>query len=176
MHIIEAHPFVSKQIVERVSGCSITGYRQPRMFPVKDDDLLKAGFKYDSSLNPTCIPGRYMHLGASRTCFRRGNLIEVPASVTPWFRLPLFWLSLHNLPQALYHRLAYRCLRKDGYFLTYFHPWDFYQLKAHPEWNLPFIILNHSGKAMADRLESLIRYFMQQRCSFSTISSFLDNQ
>ena len=169
-------PIYSKQIVERVSGCSISGYRQPRMFPVQDAVLLQAGFKYDSSLHPTCIPGRYMHLTDPRTWFKRGGLIEVPASVTPWFRLPLFWLSLHNLPQWLYRRMVLRTLKHDGYFVTYFHPWEFYALKEHPEWKLPFIIRNHSGKAMADRLDSLIRFLKQKQCSFSTIAAFLDSQ
>ena len=172
----ETDPIYSKQIVERVSGCSILGYRQPRMFPVQDAVLLQAGFRYDSSLHPTCIPGRYMHLTDPRTWFKRGELIEVPASVTPWFRLPLFWLSLHNLPQWLYRAMVLRTLKHDGYFVTYFHPWEFYALKEHPEWKLPFIIRNHSGKALADRLDSLIRFLKQKQCSFSTIAAFLDSQ
>ena len=172
----ETDPIYSKQIVERVSGCSILGYRQPRMFPVQDAVLLQAGFRYDSSLHPTCIPGRYMHLTDPRTWFKRGELIEVPASVTPWFRLPLFWLSLHNLPQWLYRGMVHRTLKHDGYFVTYFHPWEFYALKEHPEWKLPFIIRNHSGKALADRLDSLIRFLKQKQCSFSTIAAFLDSQ
>jgi peptidoglycan/xylan/chitin deacetylase (PgdA/CDA1 family) len=168
--------FRSKEIVERVTGRTAYGYRQPRMFPVSDEDIEKAGFLYNSSLNPAFIPGRYMHLTDPRTWFKRGELIEVPASVTPWFRLPLFWLSLHNLPQWLYRGMVLRTLKHDGYFVTYFHPWEFYALKEHPEWKLPFIIRNHSGKALADRLDSLIRFLKQKQCSFSTIAAFLDSQ
>ena len=172
----ETDPIHSKQIVERVSGQRIVGYRQPRMFPVKDDVLLQAGFKYDSSLNPTCIPGRYWHLTEPRTWFKRGALIEIPASVTPWFRFPLFWLALHNLPQWIYQRLVFRTLNHDGYFLTYFHPWEFYPLYKHPEFRLPFIVKRNSGEKMAERLEKVIRSLQQKGCEFSTVSCFLRNK
>ena len=47
--------FRSKEIVERVSGVKTKGYRQPRMFPVSDEDIENAGFEYNSSLNPAFI-------------------------------------------------------------------------------------------------------------------------
>ena len=93
----------SKRILEQATGIEAHGYRQPRMFPVSDDEIAKAGYLYNSSLNPAFIPGRYMHLNAPRTCFMKDGVVQVPASVTPWLRFPLFWLSLHNLPQWLYH-------------------------------------------------------------------------
>ena len=89
---------VSKQIVERVTGRKVYGYRQPRMFPVSDSEIARVGYRYNSSLNPAFIPGRYMHLTAPRTWFMKGEVMQIPASVTPWIRFPLFWLSLHNLP------------------------------------------------------------------------------
>ena len=47
---------------------------------------------------------------------------------TPWVSFPLFWLSYHHLPVWLYLKLASRVAKHDGYFATYFHPWEFYQL------------------------------------------------
>ena len=147
----------SKQVVERVTGRTAYGYRQPRMFPVSDAEIERMGYRYNSSLNPAFIPGRYMHLSAPRTWFMRGRVMQIPASVTPWVRFPLFWLALHNLPEGLYHALVRRTLRHDGYFVTYFHPWEFYELREHPEFRMPFIIRNNSGAAMAGRLDRLIR-------------------
>ncbi|MDO5811223.1 MAG: polysaccharide deacetylase family protein, partial [Methanobrevibacter sp.] len=60
---------VSKEIVERVCGLTITGYRQPRMFPVLDSEIKRVGYRYNSSLNPAFIPGRYMNLDTPRTWF-----------------------------------------------------------------------------------------------------------
>ncbi|MCR4919064.1 MAG: polysaccharide deacetylase family protein [Prevotella sp.] len=163
---------LSKQIVERVAGREVYGYRQPRMFPVSDEQIEQAGYRYNSSLNPAFVPGRYMHLTEPRTCFDKGKVMQIPASVTPWLRLPLFWLALHNMPQPIYHCLVRRTLRHDGYFMTYFHPWEFYDLKEHPEFRLPFIIRNNSGQQMVQRLDRLIKMLKEHDSSFLTFNEF----
>jgi peptidoglycan/xylan/chitin deacetylase (PgdA/CDA1 family) len=168
--------FVAKEIIERQTGLTLQGYRQPRMFPVSDEDIESAGYSYNSSLNPAFIPGRYMHLTEPRTWFMRGKVMEIPASVTPWIRFPLFWLSLHNLPEALYHWLVRRVLSHDGYFVTYFHPWEFYELKDHPEFNMPFIIKNHSGKQMVERLDRLVKMLKKYQYAFVTYSEFVESR
>lgn len=166
--------FKSKEMVERVSGTICKGYRQPRMFPVNDSDIKKAGYLYNSSLNPAFIPGRYMHLTTPRTYFEKEGVLQIPASVTPTFRFPLFWLSLHNLPEDLYYRLAKRVLKHDGYFVTYFHPWEFYDLKEHPEFKMPIYIKKNSGTALQKRLDSLIKHLKSDRSDFVTFSEFMD--
>ena len=165
---------LSKQIVERVTGRTVNGYRQPRMFPVSDEEIEKAGYRYNSSLNPAFIPGRYMHLTEPRTWFMKGKVMQIPASVTPWIRFPLFWLALHNLPERLYHWMVRRTVNHDGYFVTYFHPWEFYDLKEHPEFKMPFIIKNHSGQQMAQRLGRLIKMLKGNGHEFITFTDFVN--
>ena len=167
---------VSKQIVERVTGRTVYGYRQPRMFPVSDSEIARVGYRYNSSLNPAFIPGRYMHLTAPRTWFMKGEVMQIPASVTPWIRFPLFWLALHNLPEGLYHWLVRRTLKHDGYFVTYFHPWEFFDLKEHPEFKIPFIIKNHSGRQMVQRLDNLIKMLKAQQHAFVTFNEFVTSR
>ena len=164
----------SKEIVERVTGQTVYGYRQPRMFPVLESEIRRVGYRYNSSLNPAFIPGRYMHLTEPRTWFMKDGVMQIPASVTPWLRFPLFWLSLHNLPQWLYHWLTRRTLNHDGYFVTYFHPWEFYELKEHLELKMPFIIRNHSGQQMMERLDSLIKMLKGRGHEFITFNEFVD--
>ena len=164
----------SKEIVERVTGVTVTGYRQPRMFPVVESEIRKAGYRYNSSLNPAFIPGRYMNLTTPRTWFMKEGVMQIPASVTPWLRFPLFWLSLHNLPEWSYHRMVRRVLNHDGYFVTYFHPWEFYELKNHPEFKMPFIIRNHSGQEMVGRLDRLIKMLKNEGHRFITYNEFVD--
>ena len=164
----------SKEIVESIIGRKVYGYRQPRMFPVVESEIKRVGYLYNSSLNPAFIPGRYMHLTEPRTYFMKDGVLQIPASVTPWFRFPLFWLSLHNLPWTWYKVLANWTLRHDGYFVTYFHPWEFYDLKEHPEFKMPFIIPNHSGREMADRLDRLIAQFRRHHYEFITYTEFTD--
>ena len=167
---------VSKQIVERVTGTTVYGYRQPRMFAVSDEEIRKAGYRYNSSLNPAFIPGRYMHLTAPRTWFMKDDVMQIPSSVTPWIRFPLFWLALHNLPERLYHWLVRRTLKHDGYFVTYFHPWEFFDLKDHPEFRIPFIIRNHSGRQMMQRLDRLIKMLKREQYAFLTFNEFVNSR
>ena len=164
----------SKEIVERITGRTVYGYRQPRMFPVLESEIRRVGYRYNSSLNPAFIPGRYMHLTEPRTWFMKDGVMQIPASVTPWLRFPLFWLSLHNLPQWLYHWLTRHTLSHDGYFVTYFHPWEFYELKEHLELKMPFIIRNHSGQQMMERLDSLIKMLKGRGHEFITFNEFVD--
>ena len=164
----------SKRIVEEVTGRQVYGYRQPRMFPVVESEIKRVGYRYNSSLNPAFIPGRYMHLTAPRTWFMKDGVMQIPASVTPWIRFPLFWLALHNLPQWLYHWMVRRVLRHDGYFVTYFHPWEFYDLKQHPEFKMPFIIRNHCGREMVDRLDRLIKMLKTKNHQFITYNEFVN--
>ncbi|HEY9551101.1 MAG TPA: polysaccharide deacetylase family protein [Prevotella sp.] len=166
----------SKEILERVSGVQVHGYRQPRMFPVSDADIEQVGLRYNSSLNPAFIPGRYMHLTTPRTWFMRGKVMQIPASVTPWLRFPLFWLSLHNLPERLYHALVRRVLNHDGYFVTYFHPWEFYELNAHREYKMPYIIRKNSGNAMVGRLDRLIKMLKTRGEEFVGYNDFVNKK
>lgn len=163
---------LSKETLERLFNITVNGYRQPRMFPVSDSDIEKSGYIYNSSLNPAFIPGRYMHLTAPRTCFMKGKVLQIPASVTPLLRFPLFWLSCHNLPMSLYLRMIHRVLRHDGYFVTYFHPWEFFPLGEHPEFKMPFIIKNRSGEGLKRRLDILIRELKKGGYPFMTYSEF----
>ena len=165
----------SKRILEEVTGRTIHGYRQPRMFPVSDEEIERQGYTYNSSLNPAFIPGRYMHLTESRTPFMRGNVLEIPASVTPGFRFPLFWLAMHNLPMWLYKSWCRWTHNHDGQFVTYFHPWEFYPLGEHPELKMPFIIKNHAGEGMCQRLGELIRMFKKEGAQFITFTEFTNN-
>ena len=172
-HPTESDFVRSKEIVEEVCGVQVLGYRQPRMFPVVESEIRKAGYIYNSSLNPAFIPGRYMNLDTPRTCFVKEGVVQIPSSVTPLLRFPLFWLSLHNLPEFLYHMMVRRVLSHDGYFVTYFHPWEFYELKEHPEFKASFIIKRNSGSQMAKRLDNLVKMLKREGHEFITYMEFV---
>ncbi|MDY4811056.1 MAG: polysaccharide deacetylase family protein [Muribaculaceae bacterium] len=164
--------FRSRQRLRELTGQEVAGYRQPRMFPVSDEDIRKAGYKYNSSLNPCWIPGHYNHLRDPRTPFMRDGVLQIPTAVTPTLRIPLFWLALHNFPLWLYRKLAMRCWKHDGYFATYFHPWEFFPLGEHPEFKVGFISRNHAGAGMEHRLDSVIDMFQRAGAQFATFSEF----
>lgn len=169
-HQIPEDPVLCKEGLERLYGVKVTGYRQPRMFAV-DDALLKAnGFTYNSSLNPAFIPGRYNHWDVPRTPFVKDGIMQIPASVTPWIRFPLFWLALHLLPVWAYVMLVRRTLAKDGYIVTYFHPWEFSSLNERAaELKVPSLVRMNLGPKMVSRLERFITAMEKCGAEFRTI-------
>ena len=171
-HQVPEDPFLCKEGLERLCpGVTVVGYRQPRMFPVDDAALAKAGYRYNSSLNPAFVPGRYMHLSTPRTPFMKAGLLQVPASVTPLVRFPLFWLALHVLPEGLYHWLVRRTLRHDGLFVTYFHPWEFSSLADRAaELKVPRVVRVNLGKPMIGRLDRLVSDLKAHGAAFGTIA------
>ena len=176
-HQVPEDPFLCKSGLERLcSDVTVTGYRQPRMFPVDDAALAKAGYRYNSSLNPAFVPGRYMHLTTPRTPFMKDGLLQVPASVTPWTRFPLFWLSLHVLPEWLYHWLVRRTLCHDGLFVTYFHPWEFSSLSERAaELKVPRVVRMNLGPPMVGRLDRFVAFLKRQDAEFATIAAATAN-
>lgn len=143
----------SKQKLEEICGKKVEGLRMPRMQPVRAEDVAAAGYRYNSSLNPTWIPGRYNHLRKPRKPFTEDSLLQVPTSVTPWLRIPLFWLAFKNLPYSVYHKLALRTLKADGYLLLYFHPWEFIDLSAY---RLPGYVKRDSREILLAKLNRLV--------------------
>ena len=161
----------SKKIVEKVAGIKILGYRQPRMFKVNYEELKKCGYKYDSSVNPAFVPGRYNNLKVPRKPFKKQGILEIPVSVGT-ARMPMFWLSLHLFPFGVYFGLVKKILKRDGYFTTYFHPWEFADLKKFDI--VPWYIKKNSGEKLEKRLDDLILKLKKENCEFVTYSDFIN--
>jgi peptidoglycan/xylan/chitin deacetylase (PgdA/CDA1 family) len=168
----EKHLLESKKELERLSGKPIEGFRMARMMPVNDRAIQEAGYVYNSSLNPVYLPGRYNNFFKPRTKFVTDKLIQLPASASPLMRIPLFWLSFHNFPLWLYKALCSRTINRDGYVNTYFHPWEFTDLKK-PSYGLPRFVRINSGEEMTLRFENLLSWMHGKGYSFSTIKDFL---
>ena len=161
----------SKHALETLLGQPIRGFRRAKMGETNPDDLIAAGYVYDSSLHPTFIPGRYNHWGEPRLPFRQKTIWQIPASVTPHLHLPLFWLSLKNFPFALYQQLCLQTLRADGHLNLYVHPWEFTDLSRFNK--IPAYVQRHSHEVLLDRVEALLR-FLRPHGEFSTMGQFVD--
>lgn len=163
----------SKIIVEKVAGVKVRGYRQPRMQKIDYAELKRCGYKYDSSVNPAFIPGRYNNLKVPRKPFMKGGVLEIPVSVATLMRVPMFWLALHLFPKKFYYRLAGMCLKRDGYFATYFHPWEFADLNGFSV--VPGYIKKNSGVKLKKRLHGLIDDLKKSGNEFMTYGEFEKN-
>lgn len=168
----DEHLLLTKQKLEAVSGKPVNGLRMPRMRPVSMDAVREAGYIYDSSINPTWLPGRYNNRHLQRTLYREAGIIRIPASVTPNLRIPLFWLSFKNFPYAFFRMLALQTLQKDGYLCLYFHPWEFTDIAG---LGLPAYTIRHHGTILLDRLYALIND-LSKEAKFITMQDFLQQK
>lgn len=142
----------SKQVLERITGKKVNGYRMARLQPFDISLLEKAGYLYDSSLNPTFLPGRYNNLSKPKLPFKQHNIWVLPTSVAA-FRIPLFWISFKNFPQGFYTSLAKGVLNKSHYLNLYFHPWEFADISGY---KLPNYVKRISGNALLAKFEKLL--------------------
>jgi peptidoglycan/xylan/chitin deacetylase (PgdA/CDA1 family) len=166
--------FSSKKILERITQKPVLGFRMPRMVPVPNQDLTEAGYQYNASVNPCWLPGRYDMRHISRTFFKQNNLLQFPASVSPKFRIPLFWIAFHNFPLWFFFYLCKRVAKKDGYLHLYFHPWEFTAYtKANDGAQYPFYLHRNNGEKMCQRFEKLMVFLKKEGFEFQTTGSFL---
>jgi peptidoglycan/xylan/chitin deacetylase (PgdA/CDA1 family) len=160
---------LSRKALEEICNKPVRGLRMPRLRPVKMSDVKAAGYEYDSSINPTFLPGRYNNLHLPRTIYTDDSVVRLPASVTPIFRIPLFWLTFKNAPYPLFLHWVKRTLQKDGYVCLYFHPWEFVDLS---NYKIPAYTKRHAGKKLLDRLQLLIKD-LKHEGEFETIYNYL---
>ncbi|WP_159468180.1 polysaccharide deacetylase family protein [Dyadobacter sp. 3J3] len=161
----------SKNILESITGEKVTGFRMPRLKPFDHKVLAGWGFVYDSSINPTYLPGRYNLLHKSPLPYRENGLLELPCSTTPTFRFPLFWLAFKNLPISLYAALCQRTLRKRKNLMLYFHPWEFAEIG---DYKMPGYVKSPDGQELVDKLDKLIQNLKKQNAAFVTCQEFCE--
>jgi hypothetical protein len=159
----------SREALEQITGTKIYGLRMPRMRAVDMQEVLKAGYTYDSSINPTYLPGRYNNFNLPRTTYVQEGMTRVPASVSPGLRLPLFWLGFKNYPYWLFLKLCKQTLQKDKCLCLYFHPWEFTDIS---KYNLPNYVKKPDDKLLVARLEKLI-IDLSSLSEFITMKDFL---
>ena len=132
----------SSNILERITGKKVKGYRAPQFTIVKEtlwalEILRKAGLEYDSSVFPVKTPLYGMpdsplfpyRVGSEKTA-SGVDFMEIPLSV---YKIPLFGKNipiaggfyLRALPYV-FIRHALKKLNRDGNVaICYVHPWEF---------------------------------------------------
>lgn len=168
------HLAQSKAKLEEISGTKVSGFRMARMMPVDEREIQKAGYKYNSSLNPTWVPGRYNNFKKPRAWFFDHEVLQIPASVSPLIRFPLFWLSFHNLPLILIKWMCAAAHRKDGYLNLYFHPWEFTNLKQPERFGFPGYVSKNSGNAYVNRITNFITWAQSKGYEFARTGDFAE--
>lgn len=164
----------SRELLRSMTGQEITGFRMARLAQVGKQEILSAGYTYESSLNPVFLPGRYNNFSKPLTPFREPcGLLQIPVSALPFVRLPLFWLSFKNFPLPFYTFCAKRAASSVGFFNLYTHPWEYAEEAADPRWRIPRYITRHAGIKQLERLERLL-LALGSIGEFTTFSAFAE--
>lgn len=158
----------SRKALSEIIGKRVTGFRMARLRGVDTQEIKAAGYQYNSSMNPTFLPGRYNNFFKNRTAYYSDNLLNLPVSVTPLIRFPLFWLSFKNFPLSFIKLASQVTLHHDSYLCIYFHPWEFTDITS---FQLPAYVKKHSGIEMIRRLEKYL-IWLRTQANFITISEF----
>ncbi|NBR63357.1 MAG: DUF3473 domain-containing protein [Verrucomicrobia bacterium] len=159
----------SRRRISEIAGREVAGFRAPRLRPVSLSETAAAGYRYDASSNPAVIPGRCCRLRQKRKIHQACGIWEVPASVLPLVRFPLFWASFHLLPLPVYLAACRLLLAWDGVLILYFHPWELSDLS---EKEIPFWIRRRTRQRRAERMDTLIRT-LGELGEFRTIAGYL---
>ena len=167
------HLLQSRKALEDITKQPVVGFRMARMMPVDELEIAKAGYTYNTSINPTYLPGRYNNFSRPRTFFTEKGVLQIPASVSPYIRIPLFWLAFHNMPLWLYQSLCKWTYQTDNYLNLYFHPWEFTDLNDVGRFGFPTYVSRNSGDAMVKRLDNLISWMLKQGYPFGTFKDFI---
>jgi peptidoglycan/xylan/chitin deacetylase (PgdA/CDA1 family) len=163
---------LSRRILEKIISKPVTGIRMPQMQEVDIDDLVSAGYSYDSSINPTWIPGKYNNRHKPRELFIEKGITRIPASVATFLRVPLFWLSFKNISGFAFKFLANLTLKRSGYLNLYFHPWEFTDIS---EFNIPFYIKTGCNHRLLKKLDNFLSDFTA-KAEFIGMDDFVRGQ
>lgn len=162
----------SKDTLENIIQMPVTGYRMARMMPVSELEIARAGYLYNSSLHPTFLPGRYNNLSEPRVPFWQQGVLQIPASVTPGIRFPVFWLSFKNFPLPWIQAATRAIWKADSCVNLYFHPWEFADISDKAKFGLPFYVSRHSaGGALLHKLERYI-VWGKKHSAFTTFADW----
>lgn len=159
--------------MERHFKTPVVGFRGPRMSRPSYEMLAECGFKYDSSLHPTYVPGRYNNFTAPRNIHKREGITIVPVSVTPHLRLPFAWLWFRRMGLAYAKYCSRRVLSDTDFLNVYFHPWEFVEPPVEPKGITQRAFLGGCGQRNLNRLERFIRWTQRRGLEASTITGFL---
>ncbi len=166
----------ARTAMEKRFKIPVAGFRGPRMSRPSYKALRDCGFRYDSSLHPTYIPGKYNNLSAPRYIHRRSGLTVVPVSVTPHLRLPFSWLWFRRMGLTYAKACALRSLSDTGFLLMYFHPWEFVEPPVVLQGIKQKAFFGGCGSRNFNRLKRFIVWAEGRGLEATTITEFLSRK
>jgi len=165
----------SKDKLEGQFGRKIFGFRAPQMLHPDRAILKNIGFKYDSSLHPTYVPGKYNNFFAKREIFSEKGILVVPVSTTPVLRFPFSWAWFRLLGLNYAKFCTALALADQDYINIYFHPWEFTDIGKYDFKKIPKTRTKNTGEAMLKKLSLYLDWCDRLNLKSVTISDYLQN-
>jgi len=160
----------AKKELEKIAKTKVLGFRHPRLKTPSYKLLKEVGIKYDSSVHPTYVPGRYNNLFSKTGCYEINGIIEVPISVTPISKFPFSWIWFRNFGVNYAKVCTSMTSRSSPFINLYFHPWELVNLQGY---DIPYLIKRNTGETMGEMLNSYIEWCIEKGFKFCTINEFL---
>lgn len=183
-HDMHGHVDIRREIrkgvaaFERVFGEKPRGYRAPR-FIIEEGEraaLSEAGFEFDSSVCPSYRPGVYNNLGEANEPYvpaEAPDLLEIPVSIHPWFRVPFAQSYLRLLRSPYQWALKRSPLPDPLVFDSHLH--DFFHTSAHN--NLEGVrrfLFNNNIDDSTRLFESFVRLLRDRGYQFRKLSAITE--
>ena len=180
--IVRQHINVSKDIIENSASKKIYGFRAP-FFSINEktlyifDEIMNAGYLYDSSIYPIRGHDLYGFFGAKISIHKMNNgLIEMPLSVMRIMGLtfPVLGGGYYRLYPYYFNKVVLESLNKKKNIpgIIYLHPYEIGG-KYHKILNVDFLknirYYHNSGAKVRDRLKKMFKSYR-----FGTHIDFLE--
>jgi len=160
----------AKGILEEIIGKEVVGFRAPQMQAPEMKVLKEIGIRYDSSLHPTYVPGRYSHHRETMDIHDVDGVVRVPVSVTPRLRMAYSWFWF-RVGGGWYSRMCTKATERKMDFVTiYFHPWDFVDLRKMD--GLSYFYTRNTHRSL-DMLETYLEWVEGRGYRFTTMGDYL---
>jgi len=166
----EQETMKSKEIIENIINKKINGFRCPKLQKPNFNSLNRIGFKYDSSICPTYLPGRYNNYFEKREITKKQGIIQVPISVMPIIHFPIYWIFFRNFGLNYSKAITNSCMKNLGFTNIFFHPWEFNDIS---EFKIPFYIKKNSGDKALKMLKEYIVWCKKNSYKFLTFTDYL---
>jgi peptidoglycan/xylan/chitin deacetylase (PgdA/CDA1 family) len=163
-----------KNSVEKASGSKVLGFRSPRNMvnPHLYEVLSELSFRYDSSVHPALIPGRWLDVLKKRGVHTVNGIVEVPSSTM--LGLPISWWWMRNIG-LWYTKLGCEVsLKLESYALLYFHAWEF--TDAPEVLGVPKHMTRGVGGKFLRNLEKLVTALKDRGYGFGTIPDIIKSR
>jgi peptidoglycan/xylan/chitin deacetylase (PgdA/CDA1 family) len=131
-----------KEAVKNASRSEIIGHRAHKFRKPSLKILRKIGIRYDSSIHPTYVPGRYNNLFAPRKSYAN-EILKISLSVAPLLRLPFSFVWFRNLGLKYVKFCTSLASKGQDLINIYLHTWEFTDIS---NFDLPFYLTRNTGK------------------------------